>query len=232
MPWQNQLVNPSVRLTEKDSSEKDPEMSDPYIASTLIAPYLAQLASPAPTPGGGSACAAVGAIGAALIEMVINVSLRSAHPEHVDELHTELQIATEARARFVVFGTMDERAYNGYRVALALPKSSDEEKVARRDALEKATIASAEAPLQTAVLAESLLKRIFDVTKIASSHMRSDLGVAAHMLASAGSAAIVMVDTNLILIKTKETADDLRSKRIAIESGLSSSMNTALHAIA
>ena len=160
-------------------------MSDPYIASTLIAPYLAQLASPAPTPGGGSACAAVGAIGAALIEMVINVSLRSAHPEHIDELHTELQIATEARARFVVFGTMDERAYNGYRVALALPKSSDEEKVVRRDALEKATIASAEAPLQTAMLAESLLKRIFDVTKIASSHMRSDLGVAAHMLASA-----------------------------------------------
>jgi formiminotetrahydrofolate cyclodeaminase len=207
-------------------------MSDPYIASTLIAPYLAQLASPAPTPGGGSASAAVGAIGAALIEMVINVSLRSAHPEHIDELHTELQIATEARARFVVFGTMDERAYNGYRVALALPRSSDEEKSLRRDALEKATIASAEAPMQTALLAESLLKRIVDVASIASSHMRSDLGVAAHLLAAAGSAAIVMVDTNLVLIKTKETADDLLSKRNAIEAGLSSSLKIVLSATA
>ena len=61
--------------------------------------------------------------------------------------------------------------------------------------------------------------------------MRSDLGVAAHMLASAGSAAIVMVDTNLILIKTKETADDLRSN--ASPSNRVILVNdTALHAIA
>ena len=206
-------------------------MSDPYIASTLVAPYLAQLASPAPTPGGGSASAAVGAIGAALIEMVINVSLRSAHPEHIDDLHTELQIASEARARFVVFGTMDERAYNGFRVALAMPKSSDEEKANRRDALEKATVASAEAPLQTAMLAESLLRRVPDVAAIASSHMRSDLGVTAHILAAAGSAALVMVDTNLVLIKTKETVNELKPRRDALASDLSSALKTALDAI-
>jgi formiminotetrahydrofolate cyclodeaminase len=163
--------------------------------------------------------------------MVINVSLRSAHPEHIDELHTELQIATEARARFVVFGTMDERAYNGYRVALALPKSSDDEKAARRDALEKATIASAEAPLQTAMLAESVLKRIPDVAGIASSHMRSDLGVTAHLLAAAGSAAIVMVDTNLVLIKSKETASELQTKRDTLMSDLTTALQAALEAI-
>jgi len=206
-------------------------MSDPYIASTLIAPYLAQLASPAPTPGGGSACAAVGAIGAALIEMVINVSLRSAHPEHIDDLHTELQIASEARARFIVFGTMDERAYNGFRVALAMPKSSVEEKADRREALEKATIASAEAPMQTAALSESLLRRLRDVAAIASSHMRSDLGVTAHLLVAAGSAAIVMVDTNLVLIKTKETASELQARRDTLASDLSSALKTALEAV-
>ena len=207
-------------------------MSDPYIASTLVAPYLAQLASPAPTPGGGSASAAVGAIGAALIEMVVNVSLRSAHPEHVDDLHSELQIASEARARFIVFGTMDERAYNGFRVALAMPKSSDEEIADRREALEKATIASAEAPMQTAALAESLLRRLPDVAAIASNQMRSDLGATAHLLAAAGSAAIVMVDTNLVLIKTKETASKLQAKRDTIASDLTSALKTVLEATA
>jgi len=207
-------------------------MSDPYIASTLVAPYLAQLASPAPTPGGGSASAAVGAIGAALIEMVVNVSLRSAHPEHVDDLHSELQIASEARARFVVFGTMDERAYNGFRVALAMPKSSDEEKANRRDALEKATISSAEAPLQTAMLAESLLRRLPDVAAITSSHMHSDLGVAAHLLAAAGSAAIVIADTNLVLIKSKETSSELQARRDTLASNLASALTTALEATA
>src|SRR6478752_4692967 len=139
-------------------------MTDPYIATTLIAPYLSQLASPAPTPGGGSGSAAVGAIGAALVEMVINVTLRSAkEDDEQNRLHDELKVANDARIRFIELGTADERAYNGFRVALALPKSSDDEKSARRAALESATIASAKAPLETAILAVSILRRLPDV---------------------------------------------------------------------
>lgn len=203
-------------------------MNDPYIASTLIAPYLAQLASPAPTPGGGSASAAVGAIGASLIEMVINISLRSTEHEHLDELHAELQIASEARARFVVFGTMDERAYNGFRTALAMPKSTSEEKTSRRKALEQATITSAEAPLQTAILAESLLKRIPDLTAISSPQLCSDLGTAAHLLSAAGHGAIIMVDANLVLLKNKEIAEDLTTKRNASSAALDEYLVSAL----
>ena len=203
-------------------------MTDPYIATTLIAPYLSQLASPAPTPGGGSGSAAVGAIGAALVEMVINVTLRSTGEEEHDRLHHELRAANDARIRFVELGTFDERAYNGFRVALTLPKSSNEEKAARRAALESATIASAIAPLETAILAVSLLRRLPDVATISSPQMRSDLGTAAHLLAAAGRGAIVMVDTNLVVLKNEERINELQPKRDDTEHAITDALNQAI----
>lgn len=206
-------------------------MDDPYIATTLIAPYLSQLASPAPTPGGGSGSAATGAIGAALVEMVLNVTLRSAGNDQSDQLHDELNIVNHARIRFVELGTADERAYNSFRVALTLPKSTEEEKSVRRTALASATIASANAPLETAILAVSLLRRLPGVAAISSPHMRSDLGVAAHLLAAAGRGAIVMVDTNLAILKNRDELARLKSARDTAEDSLGNALNASLNAL-
>lgn len=203
-------------------------MTDPYLATTLIAPYLSQLASPAPTPGGGSGSAAAGAIGAALIEMVINISLRSAGDATAATLRDRLTIATDARTRFIEIGTADERAYNGFRVALALPKTTDDEKAARRTALDSAAIASAQAPLDAAILAESLLAQIPAIAGIASPHLRADLGAASHLLAAAGRSAIVMVDTNLVLLKKHDRYAELAAQRNRVASSLEDALQTAL----
>jgi methenyltetrahydrofolate cyclohydrolase len=144
---------------------------------TTLDAYLERLASNDPVPGGGSAAAVVGAIGAALVAMVARIADSS-----MDEIMAE---ADRLRAALMEARGRDETAYAAVVAAQALPKSSHAEKTARREALQIALQAAAEEPLRAAALCLEVLKLALALSERDTRALGSDIGCAGEFAAAA-----------------------------------------------
>ena len=112
---------------------------------------LDRFASPDPTPGGGSAAALAGATAAALVTMVCRMpKTRSGDPGERGRLDMALAQATEGGRRLRALVDEDSAAYDAVVAAYRLPKASDEEKAARKRAVDAAVSVATEVPLRTA----------------------------------------------------------------------------------
>src|SRR5262245_18669970 len=110
-----------------------------------VAQLLAALASPDPTPGGGTAAAIAGAMGASLLVMVTGLAKSKTNSDAEKAALADARAALEPMiARFTALADADTGAFNAVMAAYRLPKASDEEKAARtraiQDALRGATI--------------------------------------------------------------------------------------------
>lgn len=120
------------------------------LSSRTVTSLLDAFASADPTPGGGSAAALVGATGASLLEMVAGMpkSRTNADDERqaLGEAHKEL---AAHRATLTGLIDRDSAAYDLVIAAFRRPKVTDDEKAARRAAIQDATRVATEVPLQT-----------------------------------------------------------------------------------
>jgi len=113
--------------------------------------FCAETASKSATPGGGSVAAAVGALGAALAQMVASLTVDKAGFEAVrEEMRQVLEEGTRLRRRLLDHIDEDCAAYRGYMQALSLPKATEEEKAARRAALRAAAKTATDVPISIA----------------------------------------------------------------------------------
>ena len=113
--------------------------------------FLDELASGAPTPGGGSAAAVIGAMGAALISMVCNVTLGKKGHEAVEaEMRSVRDASERLRAQLTSMVADDIAAFDGLMAAYRLPKANDEDKLRRADAIQSTLRAATETPLACA----------------------------------------------------------------------------------
>lgn len=112
---------------------------------------LDRFASPDPTPGGGSAAALAGALGAALVSMVCAMpKTRSGAPAERERLDQAAPRARAAGERLRALVDEDTAAYDAVVAAYRLPKASDEEKSARKQAIARALEHATDIPRQTA----------------------------------------------------------------------------------
>lgn len=112
---------------------------------------LDRFASADPTPGGGSAAALAGATAAALVTMVCRMpKTRTGDPRERGRLDEALARAAEAGRRLRELVDEDSAAYDAVVAAYRLPKATDEEKAARRRAVDAAVSVATEVPLRTA----------------------------------------------------------------------------------
>src|SRR5260221_3215005 len=150
------------------------------------------LASSDPTPGGGTASAAAGNLGAALISMVLELTLtKERFKDAFEELKPVQAEASETGARLLSLMNKDAGAYDLMVEARKLPKDTDEQKAARKDAMEKAARTAAEVPMETARTAAALLSRIPLLAVKGNPNAASDAAVAALLLAAAAEAAVL-----------------------------------------
>ena len=113
--------------------------------------FLDELASSAPTPGGGSAAAIMGAMGAALVSMVCNVTTaKKGHEAVAAELNAVRDESEQLRARLTAMVADDIAAFDGLMAAYRLPKTSDEETSRRAEAIQSNLRAATETPLACA----------------------------------------------------------------------------------
>jgi formiminotetrahydrofolate cyclodeaminase len=188
------------------------------LADKTVNELLAAFASPAPTPGGGSASALAGAIAASLLEMVAAMpKTRGGTPEDraaLDAVHPAL---AALRAELVRLIDRDSAAYDEVVAAYRLPKATDEEKAARKAAVGRAMRLATDVPLETARAAAALVAHSRIVAAHGNPNAASDAGVAASLARSAFSGARLNVETNLDGVGAADYADRARNELRALE---------------
>ncbi|HEX9687516.1 MAG TPA: cyclodeaminase/cyclohydrolase family protein [Thermoanaerobaculia bacterium] len=159
---------------------------------------VATLASEAPTPGGGTAAALAGAMGASLAEMVAALTLsKDKYAASHDAVRPIGEASTLARERFLRLAQEDSDAYDAVVAARRLPKGSDEERSARVRAMAESNRLAAEVPMRTAREAAALLGHLPELAERGNPNAASDAGAAALLLETAVQAALLNVAINL-----------------------------------
>jgi formiminotetrahydrofolate cyclodeaminase len=116
-----------------------------------IEKFLDDLAGGNPTPGGGSAAAVMGAMGAALVSMVCNVTIGKKGYEGVEgEMRAILHESEKVRRRLTAMVAEDIAAFDSIMAAYKLPKASDDEKTVRAAAIQAGLRRATEVPLDCA----------------------------------------------------------------------------------
>ena len=157
-----------------------------------------RLASRDPIPGGGSAAAIAGAMGASLVGMVVELSIGRPDAEpYAAELQAIRDEAARYRAELLTLAQTDAEAYDAVVRARKLPKSTDEEREARRAAIQTAMLAAADAPLHDARVATATLALAERIAPIGNPNAVSDAGVAAQLASAAVRGAALNVRINL-----------------------------------
>jgi formiminotetrahydrofolate cyclodeaminase len=122
----------------------------PMIESS-VEKFLDDLASGNPTPGGGSAAAVMGAMGAALVSMVCNVTIGKKGYEGVEaEMRAILHESEKVRRRLTAMVAEDIAAFDGIMAAYKMPKATPEEKEVRAAAIQTRLRRATEVPLDCA----------------------------------------------------------------------------------
>jgi len=146
--------------------------------------FLEQLAGAAPTPGGGSAAAIMGAMGAALVSMVCNVTIGKKGQEHaVAELLAVRAESETLRARLTAMVGEDIAAFDSLMAAYKLPKTGDEDKAHRSAAIQAGLRRATEVPLDCARACAAVIALAARATAQGYRGVISDAGagvVAAH----------------------------------------------------
>jgi len=178
--------------------------------------YLNDLASANSTPGGGSASAISGAMGAALASMVARLTIGKATYAHVEEEITSILDQTELlRERFQQLIQEDIDAYGKLSSAFKLPRKSDEERAARTLAIQEQLLEAALVPLEMVECAAELVKYCHRIAEIGNKNVLSDVATGALLGASAGTGAAWMVRINLQSLQDDELVDVL-SDRLSV----------------
>lgn len=159
---------------------------------------VASLASQEPTPGGGTAAALAGAMGASLAEMVAALTLaKEKYTSSHDAVRPIGEAAARVRANLLRLAQEDSNAYDAVVAARRLPKGTDEERAERARRTAETNRVAAEVPMRTAREAGGLLASLPELAEKGNPNAASDAGAAALLLEAAVQAALLNVAINL-----------------------------------
>lgn len=171
------------------------------------------LGSKAPAPGGGSAAALSGALGAALTMMVVNLTLGKKAYEALDDhikqqIVADFEVITSLNAELAELVDEDTKAFTKFMTAMHLPKETAPEKLIRTEQMQKASLFALDVPLQTAEKCLQILKHQKVIALYGNKNAISDIGVGA-ALASAGiKSAALNVQINIPSIEDHSVTSD------------------------
>ena len=174
-------------------------MAERLIDRSLRA-FSDDLASDAPVPGGGSASALAGAMGAALAAMVARIAMKKAGGEALRDYVAEMD---NLRADFLRLVDDDSAAYARVAEALKLPRASDAEKAVRTERVQAALLAASRVPLELARTSRRLLDACERGLETAPAAAVSDVGVGALLAEAALEGAAMNVMINLASVKDR-----------------------------
>ncbi len=202
--------NPKEKVVEfLIEDEKEAAAKERLVRMTCKG-FANETASESPAPGGGSISAYMGALGAALGTMVANLS---SHKAGWDARWKEFSdVADKGQAlmtKLLALVDEDTAAFDKIMAAIGMPKGSDEEKKARAEALEAATLYATEVPLKTMKAAYETFEVVKAMAEEGNPNSVSDAGVGALAARSAVLGAQLNVRINAAGLENREAAERL-----------------------
>lgn len=179
--------------------------------------FTDELSSAKPVPGGGGACAAVGAFAAALGMMVANLTVGKKRYADVEEEVKEILARLEAtRNELIILADKDAEAFEPLSKAYGLPKDTEEEQREKERIMEAALYEASRVPLE---IMETVLEAMGDLKFLGEKGSKlavSDVGVGILFAQAALEGASLNVLINTRLMKNRERAKELNQKADAM----------------
>lgn len=190
------------------------------IADLKISEFLNELKSEAPTPGGGGVASLSSANGAALIMMVANLTVTvEKYAEWHEQCRAVLAETQKLLDVFVAGIDADAEEFGKVIAAYGLPRSTEEEKAMRSQAIGEASVTAAEAPLKIMEASVRALELDQSLLGRSNPNLKSDLLVAAQCLRTGLVSAKYNVDANIGGIRKvrPEYAEEMNDRAAALQ---------------
>lgn len=177
-----------------------------------IIEFSDEVDSNSPAPGGGSVAALASNIGVGLARMMAHLSFGKKKYEGLDEsirqeFVNRFNKLADIRQELVLLIDKDTESFNEVMKAMKMPKETEEEKKARKNAIQDATLFSIDVPFKTAKLSLKALELLDFVVDNGNQNAITDIGVGTLMLYTGLEGAILNVKVNLMGIENKEIHD-------------------------
>jgi glutamate formiminotransferase/formiminotetrahydrofolate cyclodeaminase len=167
--------------------------------------FVSKLASKSPAPGGGSAAALSGALGAALANMVCELTIGKEKYKDVEAALIEVRKKTrKLKEEFLTLAQKDEDAFNQVMAAFKLKKDTDEAKKARTEKIQEALKEATLIPLEVIRLSKTTVELACTCAEKGNPNSVSDAGVSAIEAQAAAEGALYNVLINLGSIKDEK----------------------------
>lgn len=180
--------------------------------------FLGTLAAETPTPGGGTAAATAGAMGASLAEMVSVLTLsKEKYAASHEAVRPIREAAKAAQTELLRLAREDSEAYDEVVAARRLPKDTDEQKAVRSERIAQANRRAAEVPMRTAQVAVRLLQALPELVEKGNPNAASDVGAAALLLDACAEGALLNVGINLSGIEDAALVAELQKETAVLQ---------------
>ncbi|MBI3175570.1 MAG: glutamate formimidoyltransferase [Chloroflexi bacterium] len=214
---QEALVDAAVWYTQLDQFDKEQILESRLFAAASApaadpqpASFIEQLAAPTPTPGGGSAGAYAGAMGAALVAMVAGVTIgKKKYAEVEAEMQAIRVVAENLRGELTQAVDDDASSFEVLMASFKLPKDTDEQKAARAKAIVQATLNAAHIPLHVAEDSVKVMELALKCAQHANVNAISDSMSGFAMARAALTAAASNVRINLNTLEDKSAGEKM-----------------------
>ena len=199
--------------------------TDSKLVNMTLTDFADETASESPAPGGGSIAAYVGALGVSLATMVANLSShKKGWDERWEEFSNWAEKGEKIKNELINLVDADTKAFNKIMEAFGLPKSTDEEKLIRTNAIQEATKFAIEIPFQVMSASYNSMEVIKTMAEIGNPNSVSDAGVGAMCARSAvmGAFMNVRINTNgyndkVYVAEILKRGKEIENKAIALE---------------
>ncbi len=196
---------------------------DEHTFDVSVTMFLDNLASDSPAPGGGGAAALSGAMAAALVSMVCQLTIGKPRYAEVEaEMRDTLDRAEALRRELQELAEADVTAFNRLSASYKLPRTTDADIAIRRDAIQTSLRGATGVPLRTARAAAAILPLCPAVAERGNQNAVSDVGVAALLAQAAVRAALLNVDINLRALEDRIYVRQVRAEVERLKDGLQS----------
>ncbi len=177
-----------------------------------VTALLTAFRSPQPTPGGGSAAALTGALGASLVAMVAGLpKSKAATEQDVERLRAAGERCTALSGELAALVDTDSAAYELVMAAFKRPKGTDEEKAARSAAIQAAFRDAIAAPLNVMRACAAAAEQAVVVARFGNPSASSDLAVGLELLGAALRGAKLNVEINLGSVKDAAYVEQVKA---------------------
>lgn len=203
------------------------------LVNRTVSDLLAAFRSSAPTPGGGSAAALAGALGASLLAMVAGLpKSRAATEEDAQRLKAAGERCTALARELETLVDRDSEAYDLVMNAYKKPKATDEERGARSAAIQAAMRDAIAAPLGVMRACAAATEQGVVVVALGNPSASSDARVGLELLGAALRGAKLNVEVNLDSVKDADYVDHVRADVTEFERAIGHEMAAAIAALA